>query len=164
MTSRPNRSASRSCRRRRRSLGQLKPRTEDDRRESGGRSGYILSSTILPVVEQAIEAAQDPKGDGSDTERRLDHLDERLLDEDEIVSFGTLPIGASIARICASLGLTPDWSLWEDEDWAIEEAETDAPGSPYGRSWAGDVDRDVGDGRRAAQPSGGLSDPHASSP
>ena len=56
-------------------LGQLKPRTEDERREAAGVRGYILSSTILPVVEQAIQDAEDPKGDGSDTERRLDHLD-----------------------------------------------------------------------------------------
>jgi hypothetical protein len=124
------------------------PSAEAQRRTETGIRGCILGSTIVPVVEQAIQDAEDPKGDGSDTERRFDHLHERLVDEDEIVSFGTLPIGASIARICADLGLTPDWSLWEDEDWAIEEAETDAPGSPYGRSWTGDVDRDVGDGVR----------------
>jgi hypothetical protein len=63
-----------------------------------------------------------------------------------------LPIGASVARLCAELGLTPDWSLWEDEDWAIEEAETDAPGSPYGRSWTEDLGRgakdEPGDARR----------------
>ena len=96
-----------------------------------GIGGCILGATIVPVVEQAIEAAQDPRSDGSDTERRLDHLYERLQDEDEIVSFGTLPIGASVARLCKALGLTPDWSLWENEDWAIEEAQTDEPGSPY---------------------------------
>jgi hypothetical protein len=110
------------------------PSAEDARREAAGIRGCILGSTIVPVVEQAIQDAEDPEGDGSDTERRLDHLHERLVDEDEIVSFGTLPIGASIARICADLGLTPDWSLWEDEDWAIEEARTDAPGSPYATS------------------------------
>jgi hypothetical protein len=110
------------------------PSAEAQRREAAGIRGCILGSTIVPVIEQAIAAAEDPEGDGSDTERRLDHLHERLVDEDEVVSFGTLPIGASIARICADLGLTPDWSLWEDEDWAIEEAQTDAPGSPYATS------------------------------
>jgi hypothetical protein len=25
-----------------------------------------------------------------------------------------------VARICADLGVTPDWSLWEGEGWAIE--------------------------------------------
>ena len=36
----------------------------------------------------------------------------------------------------------PDWSLRADDDWAIEEAQTDAPGSPYGRGWSQDADRD----------------------
>jgi len=107
------------------------PSAQEQRRTEIGIRGGVLSATIVPVVEQAIEAAEDPQGDGSDTERRLDHLGERLADEDEIISFGTLPIGASVARLCAMLGLTPDWSLWENEDWAIEEAQTDAPGSPY---------------------------------
>jgi hypothetical protein len=124
------------------------PSAEEKRREAAGVRGCIHSATIVPVVEHAIGEAEDPKGDGRDTERRLDHLYERLEDEDEIVSFGTLPIGASVARLCAALGLTPDWSLWEDEDWAIEEAESDASGSPYGRSWGEAEDRDAGDAPR----------------
>src|SRR5882724_496994 len=32
-------------------LGQLAPRTEDERRKAAGLRGYILSATILPVVE-----------------------------------------------------------------------------------------------------------------
>jgi len=119
------------------------PSAREQQRTEARMRGCVLGATIVPVVEQAIEAAENPKGDRSDTERRLDHLGERLADEDEIVSFGTLPIGASVARLCAELGLTPDWSLWEDEEWAIEEAQTDAPGSPYGQAWAGDADQDA---------------------
>ena len=111
------------------------PSPEQERRTDLGIRGVINCGTIVPIVEQAIEAEQDPKGDGSDTERRYDHLYERLEDEAEIVRFGTLPIGESIARLCAELGLKPDWDLWRDEDWAIEEAEARTPGSPYGRAW-----------------------------
>ena len=114
------------------------PSAEEPWRKAARMRAAILSATILPVVDQVIADAEDPEGDGSDSERRHDHLDERLLDEDEIVTLGALPIGASIARLCAQIGLTPDWSLWEDRPWAIKEAETDAPGSPYGRSWTGD--------------------------
>ena len=121
------------------------PSAEEPWRKAARMRAAILSATILPVVDQVIADAEDPEGDGSDTERRHDHLDERLLDEDEIVNLGTLPIGASIARLCAQIGLTPDWSLWEDRPWAVKEAETDAPGSPHGRSWTGVVELDDGD-------------------
>jgi hypothetical protein len=126
------------------------PSAQKQKHAEAGIRGLVLSATIAPLVEQAIAAAEDPAGDGSDTERRLDHLGERLADEDEIVSIGTLPIGASLARLCAALGLTPDWSLWEHEDWAIEEARADAPGSPYGRGWAEDQDEDADDERPEA--------------
>ena len=36
-----------------------------------------------------------------------------------------------VAQICRDLGLAIDLSLWEDEDWAIEEAEARTTGSPY---------------------------------
>jgi hypothetical protein len=124
------------------------PTPEEERRKDARVRGGLRSATILPVIDQAIEAAQDPKGDGGDTERRLDHLYERLQDEDEIVSFGTLPIGASVARLCAALGLAPDWSLWEDKAWAIREAESGAAGSPYGRGWTGRWDEGAGDAAR----------------
>jgi hypothetical protein len=41
------------------------------------------------------------------------------------------PMGVVLAEICAELGLTPDWSLWQDEDWSIQETLTRAEGSPY---------------------------------
>ena len=71
--------------------------------------------------------------------RLIFRVGEAIIPE-ETVSFGTLPIGASVARPSAMLGLTPACSLWENEDWAIEKAETDAPGSPYGRGWTEDAD------------------------
>jgi hypothetical protein len=40
-------------------------------------------------------------------------------------------VSAQIAAHCKALGLKPDWALWKDEDWAIEEAEDGAEGSPY---------------------------------
>ena len=31
-------------------------------------------------------------------------------------------------RFCKALGVEPDWAAWEDEDWAMEEAEVWTPG------------------------------------
>ncbi|HEV7385973.1 MAG TPA: hypothetical protein VGN89_13920, partial [Phenylobacterium sp.] len=81
---------------------------------------------VRAVVEQAIEA----DADESDVENLLLDLEERLVDYDES-DFSDRPIGELVARICRDLGVTPDWSLWEDEDWAIEEAAARPRGSPY---------------------------------
>jgi len=40
-------------------------------------------------------------------------------------------VSKQIAAFCKALDLTPDWDLWKDSVWAIEEAEDEAEGSPY---------------------------------
>jgi hypothetical protein len=85
-------------------------------------------NTVAAAVGLAIdEAAGD---DDAEFERLDDALDDELdaLDED---AFDRRPIGAIVVEICEALGVAPDLSLWEDEDWAIEEARTGPPGSPY---------------------------------
>jgi hypothetical protein len=44
---------------------------------------------------------------------------------------GEALVSKQIATFCKALGLKPDWDLWKDSFWAIEEAENAAPGSPY---------------------------------
>jgi hypothetical protein len=82
---------------------------------------------VKAIVGQAIEA----DADDSDVENLLLDLEERLADRDEDADFADRPIGELVARICRDLGVTPDWSLFEDDDWAIEEARTRPPGSPF---------------------------------
>jgi hypothetical protein len=60
----------------------------------------------------------------------LSDLDERLKDIDD-TEFGDRPIGAIIAGICRDLDIEPDWDRWATHRWAVEEAQTNAPGSPY---------------------------------
>jgi hypothetical protein len=89
---------------------------------------------VRAVVAQAIEAdAAD-----SDVEDLLLDLEERLADRDNEADFAERPIGELVARICRDLGVTPDWSLWEDEDWAVEEAAARPPGSPCAAPAPGD--------------------------
>ena len=87
-------------------------------------------------VAEAIEA-ETPEDDVEDL---LEELDERLDDVDAAGEFDDRPIGELVASICRDLGITPDWSLWEDEDWAIEEARTRPPGSPYAAPPSGEDD------------------------
>jgi hypothetical protein len=72
-------------------------------------------------VADAIEAEAAERGTPDrDVERLLDDLDERLDDGDYDEVLADAPIGDLVARICADLGVTPDWSLWDDQAWAIE--------------------------------------------
>jgi hypothetical protein len=82
----------------------------------------------VSALDQAVAA--EAGGDEAAYERLEKALDERLeaIEDDD-----DRPVGAIVAEICEALGIEPDWSLWQDEDWALEEALTKAPGSPYGQ-------------------------------
>ncbi|OWJ66444.1 hypothetical protein [Inquilinus limosus] len=64
-------------------------------------------------------------------EDMLLELDDRLEDDGFKQDIGDLPIGEVVARFCRGLRVEPDWSLWQAEPWAIEEA--GHPLSPYAR-------------------------------
>jgi hypothetical protein len=42
-----------------------------------------------------------------------------------------MDLARTVQRQAHERAVTPDWSLWEDEDWAIEEAAAQPRGSPY---------------------------------
>jgi hypothetical protein len=78
---------------------------------------------IRDFVAQAIEAeAEARQTPDSDVERLLDDLDERLEDGgyDDALENPDAPIAELVARICEDLGVTPDWRIWDDQDWAID--------------------------------------------
>jgi hypothetical protein len=84
----------------------------------------------VSAVERAIDL------EAGENEAKFERLDNALCDELEDLDddvFDERPIGAIVVEICEALGVEPDLSLWEDEDWAIEEARTGAVGSPYAR-------------------------------
>ena len=88
----------------------------------------IKKMTIVGVIREVLEA------DGQDAEVIEDVgrvLGERLLDWDA-GDLNHLPIGRMVARYLHQIRKSPDWSLFKDRDWAIEEARTNARGSPFG--------------------------------
>jgi hypothetical protein len=80
--------------------------------------------------EQAEERAEARReaGDGreSETPERdplVEALDKRLAAVDPaIVDFDDLQLRETVLRICADLGVTPDWSRWEAGDWKTPDA------------------------------------------
>ena len=84
----------------------------------------------LRLVERAVtRAIREHTEDYDELEAFSEDLNERL---EEIEDLGLdRPIGAVVFDICRAMRLSFDLRLWEDEPWALGEAETKAEGSPY---------------------------------
>ena len=127
-------------------------------------------NTIVGVIREVLEA------DGRDEETVEDVgrvLGARLLDWEPSDTFH-LPIGRMVARYLRQMRVAPDWSVFADRDWAVEEAAQNAEGSPFGKaeisplSWQGGVahpDPDAGNLEALARGFGDRDeDPPGSSP
>jgi len=88
----------------------------------------LREQTVRETVREAI-AAEHP--DREDRESLEEDMLDLLGDDGDYEDMADRPIGETVARLCEALELTPDWSRWAEEDWAIEEARTRAEGSPY---------------------------------
>jgi hypothetical protein len=54
-----------------------------------------------------------------DRDPAIEALDRRLTVDPAGVDFDALPLRGTVERICAALGVTPDWSRWEAGDWTM---------------------------------------------
>jgi hypothetical protein len=138
-----------------------KGRARDEKAESRGRARRNAAepapagdarrrrrAEVGRIVEEAI--ANLPRSETARESIRND-LRERLDDEEACEDLiGDRPLGAIVAAICTDLGIEVDWSLWADEDWAIEEARTKPADSPY---------REYRPGRRADGAASPAADP-----
>jgi hypothetical protein len=103
-----------------------------ERIRSGGRKGMIQRA-----VGRLLSDLED--------EERLTELKERLDDYERLVDFGDRPVSAFVANICKAMGLEFDWSRFEHDPWAIQEAETKPEGSPFAEWWASTQDDPAND-------------------
>jgi hypothetical protein len=63
------------------------------------------------------------KPEPRDRDPLVEALDKRLAAVDPaIVDFDDLQLRETVLRICADLGVTPDWSRWEAGDWKTPDA------------------------------------------
>ena len=93
-------------------------------------TGFHRTVRRIETLE-AIEVLIDREPDDARAERLHDELVERLNAGEAEAGQDEPRVSAMIATICEALGLTPDWSLWEDEDWALNELESGDRASPY---------------------------------
>ena len=93
----------------------------------------LLMSRRAAIVRAVRETLAAEGRDPEEVENLSSRISDNLRDRDrERMLVLNRPIGGMIARVCRTLGLTPDWTRWADTPWAVEEAETVAKGSPYG--------------------------------
>jgi hypothetical protein len=96
------------------------------------------------IVARAMDD-ETPDGDTAEAEaqfrERFENLAgdiyECLQDEDAYGDILQRPMGEVVALVCKDLGLQPDWDRWAAEPWAIAEAASGAPGSPFARRGEG---------------------------
>ena len=73
----------------------------------------------------------------SETESRdlLDALEERLSRDIVYIDVEDQPLREAVERLCADLGLKPDWSRWTGEGWPDQDQffNTREPWSPFNR-------------------------------
>ena len=80
------------------------------------------------VREPANDSVESPKSEPRDRDPLVEALGKRLAAVDPaIVDFDDLQLRETVLRICADLGVTPDWSRWEAGDWATPDATPKTP-------------------------------------
>ena len=91
-----------------------------------------VEEIVVKVIER--EAADRP-----DLDELTDSAQKAVYDSWSDDEVGEVPISAVVAKVCKDLGVEVDWSRWEGEDWAIEEAEEGVAGSPFVKTAADDT-------------------------
>jgi hypothetical protein len=128
-------------------------RRRDREIEALSRHGDI-EEIVVQVIER--EAADRP-----DIDELTESAREAVFDKWSDREIGKIPVSAVVAKVCKDLGIAVDWSHWEGEDWAVEEAGEGVEGSPFLKAAAGDAPP-------AANGSGGYevsgSEPRATGP
>lgn len=129
----------------------------DAARKAREQAPIVRQAVLTDVVTEVIEREA---GDRGDLERLLEDAEEALDQASYGRDFMSRATGAIVAEICKDLGVTIDWSRWADEDWAVQEAETGAEGSPFAKVDAGDATAMNGSGAYDAPGAA----PHATGP
>jgi len=93
---------------------------------------FINAAHAHDILDEMIEAEHQDQDIVLDLHNQAYALLVEAKDEED---FNDRSTGELVASIAQAIGLNPDWTQWEDEDWAEEDREERAWGSPYGRGF-----------------------------
>jgi hypothetical protein len=105
-------------------------RRDQDEAARAERIGLAVAG-VKAAVGAAIAVEAKRTGDKKLAVRLGRQLSERLDDPREEEAFAELPVSMLVERVCKHLDLPMDWSLWQDDDWAVAEWRAGLAGSPY---------------------------------
>jgi hypothetical protein len=97
-----------------------KEREEVQERKIAAARKHRRKIEVARAVEMVI-ADDAEQGEGGNPEQLRADLRERLDEADIDDDLGKLPISEIVERICRDLRIEPDWKLWREEAWFIEE-------------------------------------------
>jgi hypothetical protein len=106
---------------------------EETRRATEQVSRNIAAINIQSIVDDLIDAEHE--GDDDAWDRLHDLAEEQILAIQDDEDFRDRPTGEVVAAVAKAIGLNPDWDRFAEEDWAEEDREARAWGSPYGRGF-----------------------------
>jgi hypothetical protein len=122
---------------------------EADEKQRKARDKAQLERLVKEAIEHDHRAERDDEKDpGDEPEGRAEarararaedaaywtkQVSERLTEADVERDLGKCPFSALVERLCREMRIEPPWEIWQDEDWAQEEARLGIEGSPYAR-------------------------------
>ncbi|MFI4936824.1 MAG: hypothetical protein ACHP7N_19645, partial [Caulobacterales bacterium] len=112
-------------------------REGEARRAAEQDEAFRLQDTVVEVVARGLLRAG---ADEVELHERSEEVRERLSEGEWEFDLDERHFGAVVASLYEAMGIAPDWSVWADEPWAVEEAKINALGSPYaagGAAWVG---------------------------
>jgi hypothetical protein len=113
-----------------------------------------LTGKVEHVMNQMIEQEVYPV----DREDFRGAMRECLEEFDDDPDFTSRSVGEIVATIANDLYLTPDWSWWQHERWAVKEIRAKTPGSPFA-DWRDPDDEPDEDGDEPAPETSGHDPP-----
>ena len=78
------------------------------------------------IRERVIDLIEREKPARRDRDPLVEALDRRLAVDPALIELEYLALRETVMRICADLGVTPDWSRWEAGDWATSDSPDNA--------------------------------------
>jgi hypothetical protein len=108
-------------------------RRDDEARASRARDARHAAARDK-VAEQVAMVVFSESESERDSDDLLDALEERLTDDVAYIGLEDEPLREVVERLCADLGLEPDWSRWTDDGWPEQPSEVfkiRRPWSPF---------------------------------